>query len=97
MSEEQFTALLAKLKDDSGLREKLQGAADIDAALALAKDAGFDVSKPEWLRHQASQTLELSDTELEGAAGGFMSGHSCSPMTAVCLCGATMDLPNCVA
>jgi predicted ribosomally synthesized peptide with nif11-like leader len=86
MSEEQLTALLAKLKDDAGLREKLQGAADLDAALALAKDAGFDVSKPEWLRYQASQTLELSDIELEGVAGGFISGLH-SPMTAVCLCG----------
>ena len=70
MSEEQLTALLAKIKDDAGLREKLQGAADLDAALALAKEAGFDVSKPEWLRYQASQTSELSDAELEGVAGG---------------------------
>jgi predicted ribosomally synthesized peptide with nif11-like leader len=80
MSEEQLTALLAKLKDDAGLREKLQGAADLDAALGLAKDAGFDVSKPEWLRHQASQTLvELSDTELESVAGGLLTGgHLCT-------------------
>jgi predicted ribosomally synthesized peptide with nif11-like leader len=70
MSEEQLTALLAKLKEDAGLREKLQGAADLDAAVALAKEAGFDVSKADWLRYQAKQTLELSDEELEGVAGG---------------------------
>ena len=29
MSEEQLTALLAKLKDDAGLQEKLKGAADL--------------------------------------------------------------------
>jgi predicted ribosomally synthesized peptide with nif11-like leader len=66
MSEEQLAALLAKLKDDAGLQEKLRGVADLDALLAIAKDAGFDVSKAAWLRYQASETLELSDEELEG-------------------------------
>jgi predicted ribosomally synthesized peptide with nif11-like leader len=69
MSEEQLTALLAKLKDDEGLQEKLKGAADLDAAVAMAQEAGFNVSKADWLKHQAEQTLELSDEELEGAAG----------------------------
>ena len=70
MSEEQLAALLAKLKDDAGLQEKLKGAADLDAVLAIAKEAGFDISKAYWLRYQATQTLELSDEELEGVAGG---------------------------
>ena len=70
MSEEQVAALLAKLKDDAGLQEKLKGAADLDAAITLAKDAGFDVSKADWLKYQEKQTLELSDEELEGVAGG---------------------------
>ena len=69
MSEEQLTALLAKLKEDAGLQEKLKGAADLDAAVALAKEAGFDVSKADWLKYQAKQTIELSDEELEGVAG----------------------------
>jgi len=77
MSEQQLTALLAKLKDDADLREKLQGTADVDAALALVRDAGFDVSKAEWLKGWASQTLELSDKELENVAGG-LSGHHCT-------------------
>ena len=70
MSEEQLTALLAKLNDDAGLQEKLKGAADLDAAVAMAKEADFDVSKADLLRYQANQTLELSDEELEGVAGG---------------------------
>ena len=70
MSEEQLAALIAKLKDDEGLQEKLKGAADLDAVLAIAKDAGFDISKAAWLRYQAKQTIELSDEELEGVAGG---------------------------
>ena len=70
MSEEQLSALLAKLKDDAGLQEKLRGAGDLDDAVAIAKAAGFDVSKADWLKYQAKQTLELSDEELEGVAGG---------------------------
>ena len=83
MSEEQLAALLAKLKDDAGLQEKLKGAADLDAVLAIATEAGFEISKAAWLRYQANQTLELSDAnqtlelsdeELEGVAGGNGKG-----------------------
>jgi predicted ribosomally synthesized peptide with nif11-like leader len=70
MSEEQLAALLAKLKDDAGLQDKLKSAADLDAAIALTKEAGFDVSKEDWLKHQAQSNVELSDKELEGVAGG---------------------------
>jgi len=78
MSAEQLTALLAKLNDDEGLREKLKGAADLDAALAIAKGAGFDVSKADWLgHHQAMQTLELKDEDLEGLAGGGSTNVAC--------------------
>jgi predicted ribosomally synthesized peptide with nif11-like leader len=70
MSEEQLSALLAKIKEDADLREKLQGAGDLDAAVAVAKEAGFDASKTDWLKYQAKQPLELSDEELEEVAGG---------------------------
>jgi predicted ribosomally synthesized peptide with nif11-like leader len=70
MSKEHLSALLAKLKNDVGLQEKLKGAADLDAFVAMAKDAGFDVSKADWLKHQAQLTLELSDEELESVTGG---------------------------
>ena len=75
MSEEQFSALLAKIKDDAGLKEKLKGAADLDACVALAKEAGFDVSKADWLKYQSERTLELSDEELEGVTGGKWSDN----------------------
>lgn len=52
------------------IQEKLKGAADLDAAMSLAQEAGFDVRKADWLRYQARQTLELSDEELESVAGG---------------------------
>jgi len=70
MSEEQLAALLAKLKDDAVLQEKLKGAADLDGAVALAKEAGFDVSQADWLKYQAKETVELTDEELESVAGG---------------------------
>ena len=70
MSEAQLSAFLAALKADAGLQEKLSGADDLDAALAIAKEAGFDVGKTEWLNHQAKQTVELSDNDLERVAGG---------------------------
>ena len=75
MSEEQLSALLAKLKDDAELREKLKGAADLDVAVAIAKEAGFDVSKADWLKHQARQTLDLSDEELDKVSGGGKTGE----------------------
>jgi predicted ribosomally synthesized peptide with nif11-like leader len=74
MSEEQLAALLAKLKDDAGLSEKLHAAADLDAAVALAKEAGFYVSKADLLKYQAQQTLELSDEELGAVVGGVGGG-----------------------
>ena len=36
----------------------------------MAKEAGLDVGKADWHKYQAKQTLELSDEELEGVAGG---------------------------
>ena len=37
----------------------------------MAKEAGFDVSKADWLMYQSQQALELSDKELESVAGGI--------------------------
>ena len=76
MSEEQLSALLARIKEDAGLQEKLKGAGDLDAFLTIAKKAGFDVSKADWLKYQAQQTLELSNEELEGVAGGWGARHT---------------------
>ena len=70
MSEEQLTALLAKLKEDVELQEKFKGAADLDDALNMAQEAGFDVSKADWLKYQAKETLDLNDEEMEVVAGG---------------------------
>ena len=70
MSAEQLTAFWAAVEADASLQETLKGAADLDAAVAVAKEAGFDVSKADLLEYQAQQTLELSDEDLEKVAGG---------------------------
>ena len=70
MSEEQLSVFLAALKTDAELQEKIKGAANLDTAATIAQQAGFDVSKADLIRHQAKQTLGLSDKELEGVAGG---------------------------
>ena len=71
MSEEQLYNLFAGFKEVPGFCRKLKGAADLDTAVAMAKEAGFDVRKADWLKFQAKQTLEFSDEELERVAGGF--------------------------
>ena len=70
MPEEQLSAFFEAIKTDAGLQEKLKGVADLDAAVTIAKGAGFDVSKADWVKYQATQTLELNDEDLEKVAGG---------------------------
>ena len=71
MSEEQLKAFLEKVKGDTGLQEKLKAAADSDAVLAIAKDAGFMISVDDL---KNAQSEEVSEEELEGAAGGRRRG-----------------------
>ena len=66
MSEEQLKAFLEKVKADTSLQEKLKGAADTNAVTAIAKEAGFSISADDLKNAQS----EISEEELEGAAGG---------------------------
>ena len=70
MSEEQLKAFLEAAKADTALQEKLKGATDPDAVVAIAKAAGFVISAEELKQAQA----EVSEQELEAWAGGFYSG-----------------------
>ena len=69
MSEEQLKAFLEKVKADNSLQEKLKAAANPDAVLAIAKDAGFMISADDLKISQ----LELSEEELEAVTGGLIS------------------------
>ena len=70
MSEEQLKAFRAKTQGDTSLQEKLKGAADADAVVAIAKAAGFSISADEINKAQS----ELSEEELEGTVGGVSGG-----------------------
>ena len=66
MSEEQLKAFLEKVQGDTSLQVKLNAAADSDAALAIANEAGFSISADDLKKAQS----EVSDEELENASGG---------------------------
>ena len=74
MSEEQLKAFLEKVKSDTELQEKLKAAASPEAALEIVKEAGFSITAED-IQSMQSATVEVSDDELEGAAGG--GGHNC--------------------
>ena len=69
MSEEQLKAFLEKVKGDTSLQDKLKAAASPEAAVEIAKDAGFAITAED-IQSMQSATVELSDDELEGASGG---------------------------
>jgi predicted ribosomally synthesized peptide with nif11-like leader len=69
MSEEQLKSFMEAVKADAGLQEKLNAAADADAVVAIAKEAGFVISAEELLRAQA--VTEISEEEIERVVGGY--------------------------
>ena len=80
MSEEQLNAFLEKVKGDTSLQEKLKAAGSPEAAIEIAKEAGFVITAED-IQSMQSATVELSDDELEGAAGGWRddswAGNTC--------------------
>lgn len=48
MSQEQLSALPAKHQEDKEIRERLKEAVDLDAAVAIAKEIGFDIIKEDF-------------------------------------------------
>ncbi len=83
MSEEQLKAFLEKVKGDTSLQERLKAATDSDAVLAIAKEAGFMISAVDLKNTQS----EISDKELEGVAGGWVSvayTNYCDPTLDCC-------------
>ena len=67
MSEEQIKAFLEKLKGDTTLQAKLKAAANPDAVVSIAKEAGFSISADDLKNAQS----EISEEELEGVTGGL--------------------------
>ena len=82
MSEEQLKDFLEKVKSDNELQDKLKAATTPEAAIEIAKDAGFAITAED-IQSMQSATVEVSDEELEGASGGRVgtywcaAGHTC--------------------
>ena len=74
MSEEQLNAFLEKVKGDTSLQEQLKAAGSNEAAIEIAKEAGFAITAED-IQSMQSATAELADEELEGAAGGCRGCH----------------------
>ena len=67
MSEEQLKAFLEKVNADTSLQEKLKAAASPEAAMDIAKEAGFSITAEDI---QSTKSESVNDEELESAAGG---------------------------
>lgn len=86
MTENELSELISRIQEDQGLVERLKKTEDLDAALLITKQAGFSISKADWLRYQANRTLELSDEELETVSGGTgPTGAGCGTDGDMCI------------
>ena len=83
MSEEQLKAFLEKVKADTNIQEKLKAAASPEAAIEIAKEAGFAITAKD-IKSSQSAPGEVSDEDLEEAAGGVIgllaTNHRCRGM-----------------
>jgi len=68
MSQEDLQQFLEAVRQNRSLQEKLK--AEGADPVAIAKEAGFSITQAELVRHQAGKIQELSDDDLESAAGG---------------------------
>jgi predicted ribosomally synthesized peptide with nif11-like leader len=74
MSEEQFAALLLKLKEDEHLQAKFKSATDFAAVASIANEAGFDVQVADF--EENLESLEPYLHELEAVSGGKTTAGS---------------------
>ena len=71
MSDQQLKAFLEVIESDASLQEKLLAAGSPEAVVAMAKEAGFDLSEADLLKHQQSiSEKELSDEDVAEVSGG---------------------------
>ena len=82
MSQEQLKEFIAKVQADTSLQEQLkaEGADVVD----IAKAAGFSITTEDLNTHR--QNLTVTDDELEGVAGGKLTGPTDTTMCIPDLC-----------
>ena len=67
MSADQLAAFVEEAKSNTELQEKLKSVTSAEAAIEIAKEAGFSITSEDI---QTMQSATPSDKELEDAAGG---------------------------
>ncbi len=77
MTERDVIAFALQVRQDLTLQEAIKESASAEEVVALAADHGFTVTAEEL----APRGAELSDTELEAAAGGWEKGPHWSVVT----------------
>ena len=70
MTEDQVMAFLAFAKGNADLQQKLQGASDVNELVAIAANAGFQLSAEDFKRAENV----ANEMELEFIAGGAGTG-----------------------
>ncbi len=71
MSEDEAKAFIERVQKDKELQEKLKSADSEEKFFAVAKEAGLDFTKEEWLSVAPKKAGgELSEQQLETASGG---------------------------
>lgn len=79
MSTESANAVIERVKTDEAFRNDVIAAPDAEARYTFLNEAGFDVSpadKDVLVKGLEDASSELSDEQLEGAAGGWSFGIS---------------------
>ena len=71
MAKENVKKFFEKVAKDENLKKAL-AAAQTDALVAVAKKAGFDFTVEELLASAKTAVGELSDSELDAVAGGWI-------------------------
>ena len=90
MSEDQLGSFYDAIRNDDGLRDRLSQAADVDAVVAIAREAGFDIRSEQLQMQRADMQQPLSDEDLESVAGGnfYPSKHclsvNCTGIPVIC-------------
>lgn len=71
MTKEQASRLLNELKSNQLLYEKINNASDVQSAIEIARNAGFDVDLEDWINYQ--KQTGISEEDLESILGGANS------------------------
>ena len=70
MSKEQFRALQERMAGDLAFQASLKSAGDVESALQIAREAGFDVNQDDVSEYLANQEQALADDQVKDLSGG---------------------------